>query len=173
MITVSEVKEILARYVDSEREIDNQLERLSLLEDKMYSLGSPELSDMPRNPSPSHDRIAGMIGRKQQLEERVERLMKSQKTLLNCLEGVVDDIGSSDKRAVVRMRYFDGEKWDSVAELMFGMKDDFDDRHDSYVRRVLVLHGQALQEMAVVIGASEELQNKLKRGRANDKNGTC
>ena len=65
----ADVKRCLVLFMDTEREIDNEIERLEILQEKLYSVGSPEITDMPRNPSPSNDRISELLSRKNDCEK--------------------------------------------------------------------------------------------------------
>lgn len=151
MLNTVEVKRMLLDYLDLEREIDNQIERLESLESRIYSVGSPEMSDMPKNPSPSNDRMSLMIERKMELEEKIKKLIDEQTEKRKKFEDAIEKISFPDQRAVIRMRYLDGEKWESIVEMLFGENEEFDEKRDSYMRRVMILHGQALQQLADVI----------------------
>lgn len=151
MLHIADVKKMLTDYRDSEREIDLQCERLDALETKLYSVGSPEITDMPRNPSPSNDRVTILVDRHMKLKDRISELCADRDKQRNYLEDVISKVASPDQRATIRMHYLDGYKWDTVTEMIFGTEDDFDERRDSFARRVMILHGQALQQMADII----------------------
>lgn len=152
---VSAVKKRLLDYRDIEREIDNQVERIENLEAKMYSVGSPELSDMPKAPSITQDRIGGMVARKEEMEAKVHRLIDRQTSEREWIQNVLKHVKKPDERAVIEMRYIDMESWPQIALMLFGKKPDFDDREESYVRRTTKLHGKALINMAIYVYQSE------------------
>lgn len=157
----SEVKKYLMVFLDTEREIDNQIERLEILNGKLYSVGSPEITDMPRNPSPSNDRVSELLSRKDDCEKKVGKLLELQKKRRSVFEHVIDKVSGSDKRSVIDLRYMEGVRWDQICESLFGEREDFDERRDTYMRRVMRLHGWALQDMAGII-ESEGLEEVLR-----------
>lgn len=145
------VKYRLIEYRENERDIENQLERLDRLELKLRSIGSPVFSDMPKSPSPSQDRMADMIARKVDLENEIRDAVAEQKKEREAIESILKKLRHSDERAVIRMRYFDGVSWYAVSDMLFGGKDDFLDKEDTYLRRSHKIHGSALLNMAIII----------------------
>ena len=141
---VAYLKERLLTYTYNEREIDDQIERLERLKLKLYGTSSKELTDMPRAPSASLDRIADLEARKDELEQKIRDMINSQQAERDWIESKVCKLKNPDQRAVIRMRYLDSEKWVDVCELLFGGKEDFVGKEDSYLRRVMILHGKAL-----------------------------
>ena len=157
----ADVKRCLVLFMDTEREIDNEIERLEILQEKLYSVGSPEITDMPRNPSPSNDRISELLSRKNDCEKKVGHRLELQRKRRVVYEHVVEKISGPDKRSVIGLRYLEGVRWDRICESLFGQQDDYDDRRDTYMRRVMRLHGWALQDMAGII-ESEGLEDEFK-----------
>ena len=64
---VTAVKEPLNQYREKERDIDNQIERLERLVSKMTGAGAQVITDMPRAPSVSTDRMSELVGQKEEL----------------------------------------------------------------------------------------------------------
>ena len=162
----SEVKKLLHAYLDTEREVDYQIERLNVLNEKIYSLGSPEMSDMPKSPNPVGDKIADMVVRKIEAEEWVNKLLELQKQRRRLYEDITKQIREPDKRAVILLRYLDGVKWERVLESLFAENEDFEERRDSYMRRVMRLHGWALQDMARIIDGNAGFQMRIKQNES-------
>jgi len=148
MLNSADVKKMLVDYRDLERDIDLQFERLDAIETKLYSVGSPEISDMPRNPSPSNDRISVLVERHIKLKEKIDRMCAERDSKRESYEGIINLVALPEQRATIQMHYLDGYKWDTVNEMIFGTDEEFEDKRDSYMRRVMILHGQALQQMA-------------------------
>lgn len=142
------VKTRLQQYREREREIDNQIERLERLEAKLYGVGSPQLTDMPKVSSPAGDKTVALIAQKDELDGLIRSLVKEQTKEREWIEDVLTGLVKSDEKAVIRIRYIDGAKWIEVAKLLFGNAEDYEDKSDSYLRRVTKLHGQALVNMA-------------------------
>lgn len=158
----SEVKKLLTAFLEAERDVDNQLERLNILSERIYSVGSPKMSDMPKDPSPAGDRLAEMISRKLEQEEKVRKIAKLQSERRAVYEDIAAEIREPDKRAVIVLRYLEGAKWERINESLFSDCEDFDDRRDSYMRRVMRLHGWALQEMARIIDSNAGYQMRIR-----------
>ncbi|MBQ6679506.1 MAG: hypothetical protein IJM76_05730 [Lachnospiraceae bacterium] len=156
-MTVVDVKSILIAYRDTERYIDVQIERLELLEAKIESVGSPTLSDMPKPPSPSVDRIAEMAQRKVDLEAKIKRLMQEQAFVRSRIEKATEELPDKMQRTVIQTRYLDREKWDTINFMIFGGEADYADKADSYMRRIMILHGQALEKLAEIYEADRSL----------------
>ena len=148
---VAALKDRLNEYREKERDIDNQVERLERLVSKMTGAGAQVITDMPRAPSPSGDRMAELVGQKEELEASIRKAVGEQAKERSRIESVLKQLRHSDERAVIRMRYFDRENWNIVTEMMFGCKDDFCGKEDTYLRRVHKIHGSALLNMARIM----------------------
>jgi hypothetical protein len=153
---VAHLKDRLDSYRENEREIDNQIERLERLVSKTSGLGAQVISDMPRAHNVSDDRMAELVGQKEELEELIRAAVKEQSAERRALEGVMKFLRHSDERAVIRMRYFDRASWNEVVDLMFGGREDYLEKEESYLRRVHRIHGAALLNMAKIMEESDQ-----------------
>ena len=160
---VSAVKEWLIEYREKERDIDNQIERLERFIIKMTSVGAQVISGMPRAPGTTGDRIGGMIGQKEELEASIRSDVMEQSEKRKLIESILAQIRRSDERAVIRMRYIDRESWNTVAELMFGRREDYEGKEDTYLRTVHKDHGPALQNMAQVMSEDPNMPAPAKQ----------
>lgn len=154
-IDVASVKSRLVDFRERERDIDNQIERLERMTAKMESAGAQPLSDMPRSPSISSDRMADYVAQKEELEQEIRSAIGSQSEEKAELEGVLSKIKSPDEKAVIRMRYFDRSSWNEVLDMLFGSRDDFSDKQETYLRRVHKIHGAALFHMSVILNEND------------------
>lgn len=145
------VKYRLIEYREREKDIDSQTERLDRLEMKIRSVGSPTLSDMPKSPSPPQDRTTALIADKIDLENDIRQAIAEQRKEKEAIETILRKLRHSEERAVIRMRYFDGASWNDVVDMLFGGKDDFLGKEDTYLRRTHKIHGSALLNMAIII----------------------
>lgn len=144
---VHTVKEWLIGYQDIAREVYCQNERLERIETKL-DVGAITISDMPKSPSPTGDRMADLIAIKLELEEAIGEECRIMRTMRERIEYVLGQVRSADERTVIRMRYIDGEMWGKISEMMFGGLEDYDDKADSYLRQVYRDHGYALYHIA-------------------------
>lgn len=145
------VKYRLIEYREREKDIDSQTERLDRLEMKILSVGSPTLSDMPKSPSLPQDRTTALIADKIDLENDIRQAIAAQRREKEAIEVILRKLRHSEERAVIRMRYFDGASWNDVVDMLFGGKDDFLGKEDTYLRRTHKIHGSALLNMAIII----------------------
>jgi len=145
------VKYRLIEYRERAKDIESQTERLDRLEMKILSIGSPTLSDMPKSPSPPQDRTTALIADKIDLENDIRQAIAEQRREKEAIEVILRKLRHSEERAVIRMRYFDGASWNDVVDMLFGGKDDFLGKEDTYLRRTHKIHGSALLNMALII----------------------
>lgn len=148
---VEAVKQRLSDLRELQREIEVQSERMERLETKLLGVGAQALTDMPKAPSPSNDRITDLMQQKFDLEEDIRETLEHRRVERLFFEGVIRKLKRSDERAVIRVRYLDGASWNDVIDLMFGDEEDLLEREEVYRKRVFKLHGQALLNMAKYI----------------------
>lgn len=105
---VEAVKQRLIDLRDLRREIENQSERLERLETKLVGVGAQALTDMPKSPSPSNDRISDLMQQKFDLEEDIRATLEHRRRERMFFEKIIRRLKRSDERAVIRSRYLDG-----------------------------------------------------------------
>ena len=147
-VSVRDIKAKLKGYGELERDIDNQIERLERLETKMYSVGSPMMSDMPHAPSATNDRMAMMIAQRDELKARIEHRIAERQAAYEDIENDLSKLYRADQRAIIRMRYLDGETWSYINHTLYGGCADYQVNEDTYMRKVMRMHGLALVNMA-------------------------
>lgn len=153
--TVDDVKEILLDYREFEKYIDMQIVRIDRIEMKLKSIGSPSLSGMPRDPSPSQSRMADLVCSKIDLENEVVDSLVELKRKREDIKNITAKLRHSEERALILMRYIDGLDWDEVLDALFGGKEDFIDKEEAYNRRMYKIHGSALQNMSRILSDGE------------------
>ena len=142
------IKERLADYRESERDIENKTEMLERLKSKLEGMGAREISDMPRSPSPPKDRISDLLSQKIEVEAEIEEAVAHRKEERCYIEGILKHIKGADEKGVIRFRYLLGMDWTDVTNALFGAKSDYLDKEGSYLRRTTKLHGRAIYSMA-------------------------
>ena len=153
---VNDIKERLGEYTRLLREIDNQYERLGLMEMTMAAPPGLSMTGMPRGSGTPSDRTGMMVERKMELEEQIDRLKAEEKQERNAIEGLILQLSDPDERAVLRLRYFDRADWDGICAALYGDRQDYLDRLDSYQNRTYKAHGRALLRMAEILKESRE-----------------
>ena len=152
------VKEWLITYREKSRDLFCQEERLERLEARMVGVGSMTITDMPKAPSIQGDRLADLVALKIELEESIGQGAEEQRVMRERLDYVLGQIRSANERAVIRMRYIDGEHWDKISELLYANRDDYTDHAESYLRQVYREHGYALYHLARYFAESDDDQ---------------
>ena len=148
---VEAVKQRLIDLRDLRREIENQSERLERLDTTLVGGGAQALTDRPKSPSPSNDRISDLMQQKFDLEEDIRATLEHRRRERMFFEKIIRRLKRSDERAVIRSRYLDGASWGDVVDLLYGDEEDLLEREDMYRKRVFKLHGRALLSMAQYI----------------------
>ena len=148
---VQSIKDRLIRYQEKEKDIEHQRERYERIRGQLSSFGVSTLSDMPHGPSSTMDKVAETIAKAMDIESDLNRVISEQREERESLEAILRNLKSACEKAVIRIRYFDGMPWHEVAVLIFGSEPDFEEREESYVRRITRIHGSALLSMAIVI----------------------
>ena len=142
------IKKRFVEYRNNELELDNQVERIDYLETKLYSVGSPEMTDMPKSPNVVTDRKTLKIAQRDELKEETRRLVEHQVQERMWIDSVMQYIKRPNDRAVIRMRYIDLASWSQICRMIFGKREDFEDKYQSYMRNLTNMHIRALENIA-------------------------
>lgn len=143
-------KQRFQNYIDLIEEIENQNERLLRLAESMSTPRASRLDGMPRA-GRSADRIGSAITKKEALEANLKDAVAAAEQEYHELERAVCKLRRARERMVIRLRYFDRCTWPEVTEAMYGAREDFDDRLESYTRRAQRIHGDALVALDRII----------------------
>ena len=133
-IKTAKIKERLKRYTLLLREIENQEERLELL---------------------NRETPGGVLTetKRKRLKEDLEKNLQTESAENKLLESLLESVGEPDERAVIRLRYFDRLDWESVTSAIFGATAGFCDNPTKYKDKVFKLHGLALLSLAIALEA--------------------
>lgn len=163
-ITVTETKAWLQEYRNLELEADIQSERLIRLINRIEGVGAQVITGMPTAHSSSNDRITDLIAKKMEIEDSVSKAVEIQKRERARIEKALVKMSNPKCRALIRHRYIDGNTWEKTSSLIFGNQDDYEEKQESYLRRVFLVHGDALTELTGIISGDEEYSD-IKRER--------
>lgn len=153
------VKARLLQFRDRESDIHSLIDRLDIIETQIKSVGSPSLSDLPKSKSPFHDRMAYMVAVKIDLEEKIQKLQEDQYRVRNTIEAILQKLKKDEERSVIRARYLDCSfyhedrlcDWNDVTNTLFGDREDFLEKEDSYLRRIHMIHSAALLDLSMYL----------------------
>lgn len=142
-------------------------ERLDALWSRAEAPRGSNLDGMPHAGSFAEDKIGALVARIEELTAenarlwgRVGELRREREAAIRRIEGR----GYAELRAVLRLRYIDGETWDDLTFILFGSKEDYTEREESYLRRAYKLHGKALYELSQIVPLEAGQENTTKEG---------
>lgn len=144
------VKQRLQSYTELLEEIENQSERLMRLEAAMTAPRSPNMDGMPRA-GHGTDRIGAAVGRKEAIEASLRETIAEANREYTILERAVKQLRKAQERMIIRLKYFDRCTWADITETMFGGREDYFDKLESYTRRAQRIHGAALMSMEKIL----------------------
>lgn len=143
-----EIKQRLESYATLQRKIDNQIERLENLIATMGSSSTPNLTGLPSGGGDGTSKIERQVARKDELEEKIRRMIKEERQLRGELEQLIEKLKNPDEQTVIEMRYIDRAKWWTVCAALYSTEPDYEEKADKYLKRTFKLHGSALQALA-------------------------
>lgn len=143
-----EIKQRLESYAALQRKIDNQIERLENLIATKGSPSTPNLTGLPSGGGDGTSKIERQVARKDELEEKIRRMIKEERQLRRELEQLIEKLKNPDEQTVIEMRYIDRAKWWTVCAALYSTEPDYNEKADKYLKRTFKLHGSALQALA-------------------------
>lgn len=145
------VREWLGRYREIQIENDYQRERLERMICAAENVGSPKMSDMPRAPSPSMDKMSDYVQRKNELMEQIGEIFEKSKTMRAQIEAILAFIVGAEEKMVVRYRYIDAMEWKDIVDVLYCEKEDLLVKWDNYQKAAFTQHRKAVEDMTKVI----------------------
>ncbi len=131
-------KEYLSQAYRIDQRINSKIEQVRSLRD-LAEKATATLSDMPRNPSPNHQRMEDFLCKALDLESEINadlcRLIDTKREIVT----VVKCVENRELQTLLEMRYLCYKTWEEIAVEMH-----FD------LRWVYRLHGRALDEVDAI-----------------------
>ena len=158
-MTTAGLKVWLETYRDQVREIEHMQELFDTLDSKATSPGTPTLDGLPRSPGYAVDRMGGIVSELDELRAEIADLQaKATETRHEIQDAIKQITGPNwpDRRAVLRFRYLLCLEWADVTNALFGSEPDYLSKEDSYLRRTFLLHRDALQMLAGIVGSEKQ-----------------
>lgn len=90
------------------------------------------------------------------IRDHIKTLLDKENTEYEALIKIINALPCVEQRQVVLARYMDGLPWGTVNVIVFGKKDDFDIKRDSYQRRIYRIHGNALANANRILTMAEQ-----------------
>lgn len=127
-------KERLRRYIWLKQECRQLQAYLDHTMNDMAAISSPRLTGMPKPKEPKT--LDEIVIRYEEIAEKYEKRLKMYQKETLAIEQAIEGLKDPRLRMLMRYKYFDGYKWETIADLM--------QYELSWIYR---LHGQALQEL--------------------------
>ena len=127
-------KERLRRYIWLKQECRQLEAYLNRTMNDMAAVSSPRLTGMPKPTEPKT--LDEIVIRYEEIAAKYEKRLKQYQKETLAIEKAVESVTDPRLRLLLRYKYFDGYKWETIADLM--------QYELSWIYR---LHGQALQEL--------------------------
>lgn len=143
-------KEWLSRYRLAVEEAEGLSERAHELRAQVESARTSNLDGMPHHQPFSADRIGRVLGQIGELEQQAQAAWDSAAGVYDELQAAINALPSPNLRTVLCARYLDLLTWERVTSVLFGSREDFEQKSDSYLRRTFKFHGTALAELAQI-----------------------
>lgn len=144
------VKEWLSRYRLAVEEAEGLSERARELRAQVESARTSNLDGMPHHQPFSADRIGRVLGQIEELEQKAQAAWDSAAGIYDELQADINALTSPNLRTVLCARYLDLLTWERVTAVLFGSRENFERKSDSYLRQTFKLHGTALAELAQI-----------------------
>lgn len=144
------MKNRLQQFQSLNREIDNSIERLEMLQMKAVSPSSMNLTGTPKKSPSIGDALSYKTSYIVDLENEIKQMIERRDQEERFIESLVKKLDKPDERFVIRLRYLDGEEWNDVIMLLFGNKPDYDINYDNYKQRVYRLHRSAIDKLSAL-----------------------
>lgn len=127
-------KERLRRYIWLKQECRQLQAYLDRTMNDMASVSSPRLTGMPHG-TDTHG-LDEIVVRYEEIAGKYEKRLKLYQKETLAIEQAIEGLKDPRLRLLMRYKYMDGYKWETIADLMH-----------YEVRWLYILHGQALQEI--------------------------
>lgn len=160
MRTYDVVRQWLEAYLKTEREIENQSERVKAISDRMDTVSSPSLNGMPRAPSADPDKIGIMLCREDELLKYLRDIQSLHEEHRHNIEYLVGKL-EPDERLVVQMKYLDGATPEETTTVLYGRLADFDVNYSVYLRKMYRVKKRALKAIVRLCDGNESLTNHM------------
>ena len=152
------LKEALKRYMFLAQSIGDQLERLEELRNE--SIGSPELSDMPKGAPVPKDRIGDKVAKMELIESDISDMRKEYVELGKTITAIERKMKRAIEKKIINLRYGDGLDWLEIAKQVYAKKGEkVNSRNEASCKRyVQAVHGDALESIIRICTVTPELK---------------
>ena len=90
------------------------------------------------------------------IKDRLRELLDQEQAEYEALTDIINALPCAEQRQVLLARYMDEQKWPIITTLIFGEKEDYAERQDSYKRQIYRIHGYALANANRIITRAKQ-----------------
>lgn len=155
-IEIENVKLWLRRYAEAHKNCELLQQRLDMMETAVYGPRSAAPDGMPHGGADPVDTIGRIVARLDSLRAKLAAAQAEENSIFLEIDEAIEQINgkkNAEKRSILQLRYLDLVSWNSVNYAIFGAKPDFLDREESYMRRIVYMHSDALKDLSVILDA--------------------
>lgn len=117
-MTINEKKSYLSQYIDAINEYDTLIGTYEYFKDKILSLKTPELTDMPKTYQPSKEIETNVI-KLIQIEEVIRQRQDKLLDLRLSIEKSISTLKNPLHRNIIEMRFIKGYTMKQISEYLF------------------------------------------------------
>ena len=144
------IKARLIAYSDEQKTLDWERDQLDMLRMRVYGPKTSKMSDMPRPTSTCFDKMNEDVEMLIEKEEKIKDLAEKHSTERRSIERLISSLHKIEERKVITSRYIYGKEWNDVMDDLFGDREDFLDKRESYYTRIHRIHGRALVNLDAI-----------------------
>lgn len=89
------------------------------------------------------------------IRDHIRELLDRENCEYESLTKIINALPEVEQRQVILARYMDGLGWETINAVVFGKKRNFEEKRDSYQRRIYRIHGSALANANKIIEMEE------------------
>ena len=142
-----EVKNWLKAYRAIGEQIDEKIDRLRMMRERMMSVSAQKLTDMPKGGG-SGDPMADYVIRVENLELSIKHDVEIQEQCRKVIFDLTQELSKPEERRIIELRYLQGLEWSDVMNMLYRGDDKYAQKLDTYRRRMYRVHEEALEKMA-------------------------
>lgn len=109
------IRQRFEAFSNLSEDIENQIDRLEEMEAAALSPSAPSVDGMPTPKGTPWDRVGRAVAAMNALQDRVSRMIETEKTEYDALEDMLDALNAREK-SILQRRYFDRLKWEIIAD---------------------------------------------------------
>lgn len=89
------------------------------------------------------------------IKDHLRELLDQEQEEYEQLTAIINALPCAEQRQVLLARYMDEQAWPVINKLIFGEKENFQEKRDSYERRMYRIHGDALANANRIIATNQ------------------